>query len=178
MKKANPAHDPASPEAAPKPRRGVRRIALTQGLFATVDAADYKEISKHKWCAFRIGSKIYARGTIKGRTVLMHRWLMRPRKSYQVDHIDGNGLNNCRCNLRVCTAAQNQANRKPLGGSSRFVGVCRRGDRWEAWIKHRGKWLTLGRYDDEVEAAKARDRKAYELHGEHAYLNFPEDFRR
>ena len=170
------AQDQSGPPPIPKRKRGVRRVPLPQGLFATVDAADFKEIRKHKWSVSRIGSKCYASASINGKTVLMHRFLLRPRKGYQVDHIDGNGLNNCRCNLRVCTQAQNQANRRPKGGSSQYVGVCRRGDRWEAWIKHRGQWITLGRYATEVEAARARDRKAVEIHDRHAYLNFPEDW--
>jgi hypothetical protein len=57
------------------------------------------------------------------------------------------------------------------------VGVHRQGDKWAAGIGCHGKHHYLGIFDDEVEAAKARDRKAYELHGVHAYLNFPEDYR-
>jgi len=106
----------------------------------------------------------------------MHRLIMRPRRGYVVDHIDGNGLNNRRCNLRVCTRRQNQANRGPCGGSSQFVGVSRERDKWRAEIHYRGKHIYIGIFTDEAEAAKARDRKAYELHGEYAYLNFPEDF--
>jgi len=175
-------HPRKKPEAAtpapwpPKCKKGVCRIPLTQGLFATVDAADYKKVSEHKWSVCRQGYKVYAKARISGRIVLMHRFLLRPRRGYQVDHIDGNGLNNCRSNLRRCTPGQNQANRGPRGGSSRFVGVYRRGDRWRAGIGYRGRWYTLGTYADEVEAAKARDRKAVELHGPYAYLNFPEDW--
>jgi hypothetical protein len=177
-KKANPAKDPPSPRAAPKPKRGVRRIALSQGLFATIDAADYQELSKYKWFAAKRGNKVYAMGRKGRKYVYMHREIMRPRKGYFVDHIDGNGLNNCRSNLRVCTQRQNQANQRPRNGSSRFVGVSRHGNKWAAQITWRGECFYLGLFEDEVEAAKARDRKAYELHGEHAYLNFPEDFRR
>ncbi len=65
---------------------------------------------------------------------------------------------------------------RPLRGSSRFVGVYRHGNKWQAHITCRGKYYYLGLFDDEVAAAKARDRKAWELHGEFAYLNFPEDY--
>jgi len=157
----------------------VRRIPLGKGLFATVDAADYEKVSQYHWYATNNGGKnVYAATTLNGRTVHMHRMLMRPRKGYVVDHIDGNGLNNRRCNLRVCTQAQNMANRSPRGGSSQYVGVYRYRDKWSANVTHRGKCYYVGIFDDEVEAAKARDRKAYELHGEYAYLNFPEDFAR
>ena len=154
----------------------VRRIPLGNGLFATVDAAHYEEISKYKWYANRRNSTVYATCIKQGRVVYMHRMIMRPAKGALVDHIDGNGLNNRRCNLRVCTHQQNQANRGSRGGSSRFVGVHRHGDQWQASIRCRGEYFYLGLHDDEVEAAKARDRKAYELHGEYAYLNFPKDF--
>ena len=158
--------------------RGVRRIPLGQGLFATVDAADGKELRKHKWYAYRRGRKIYAVCQTNGKTVYMHRMILRPRKGYLVDHIDGNGLNNRRCNLRVCTPAQNRANSRPCGGASGFVGVYPKGNKWRASITYRGEFYYLGLFDDPVEAAKARDRKAYEFHGPYAYLNFPEDFRR
>jgi hypothetical protein len=156
----------------------VRRIPLGQGLFATVDAEDYEKLSKYTWYAHRRGHTVYATCCKNGRAVYMHRMIMRPRKGYVVDHIDGNGLNNRRCNLRVCTLRQNLANRGPCGGTSEFVGVHRRGDKWHASIRSRGKYFFVGLFGDEVEAAKARDRKAYELHGEFAYLNFPEDFGR
>ena len=146
--------------------------------FLLGDVAAYRTISQYKWSVSRVGKKLYACTMINGRTAAIHRFLLRPRKGYQVDHIDGNGLNNCRSNLRVCTPQQNLANRGPRGGSSRFVGVSRRAGKWEAKIMYRGKRFYLGRFDDEVEAAKARDRKAHELHGPYAYLNFPEDFRR
>jgi hypothetical protein len=158
--------------------RGVGRIAVGQGLFTTVDAADYKRLSKYKWRVGRRGRNVYAACRVKGKVVWMHRLIMRPRKGYVVDHIDGNGLNNRRCNLRVCTHQQNLANRRSWGGSSRFVGVYRKRNKWVAGITYRGEYFYLGIFEDEVEAARARDRKAYELHGPYAYLNFPEDFRR
>ena len=156
----------------------VRHIPLGNGLFAIVDAADYDRLRKYRWCATRRGRNVYAVSSENGRTVSMHRMLMKPRRGYVVDHIDGNGLNNRRCNLRVCTPAQNLANKAPRGGSSQFVGVYRYRDKWGANVTRRGKCYYVGTFDDEVEAAKARDRKAYELHGEYAYLNFPEDFGR
>jgi hypothetical protein len=156
----------------------VRRVPVGHGLFALVDAADYEEVSRHRWHTIRKGSKVYACCHQGRKLVSMHRMIMRPRTGYVVDHIDGNGLNNRRCNLRECTARQNRANTRPRGGSSRFVGVYRRRDKWVAGLQYRGKYYYLGLFKDEVEAAKARDRKAYELLGAYAYLNFPEDFPR
>ena len=166
---ASPAFDESDPT--------IRKIEVGQGLFATVDAADYPRLRKHQWYAYRRGRRIYATCKTGRRTVYMHRMIMRPRKGYVVDHIDGNGLNNRRSNLRVCTVAQNRANARPCGGVSGFVGVYPKGNKWRASITCRGEFYYLGLYDDPVAAAKARDRKAYELHGPYAYLNFPEDFR-
>jgi hypothetical protein len=154
----------------------VRRLPVGSSLFATVDAADYEKLRKYKWHVIRRGNKIYASRHTGRRYVYLHREIMRPRQGYVVDHIDGNGLNNCRSNLRVCTHRQNQANRGPRGGSSRFVGVYRHGNKWAAGIKCHGEYFYLGLFEDEVDAAKARDRKAVELHGPYAYLNFPEDW--
>jgi len=80
--------------------------------------------------------------------------------------------------LRICTQRQNQANRGPRGGTAQYIGVVHCRDKWEARIRYRGKLLCLGHYDTEIEAAKARGRKAYKPHGEFAYLNFPEDYGR
>lgn len=91
-----------------------------------------------------------------------------------VDHLDGNNLDNRRCNLRICTpfeTAQNQ--HRPRRGTSQFLGVRRAGDKWDALVGHQGRTHYVGRFDDEVEAAKARDAKKLELAGEYAGLNFP-----
>lgn len=174
------------PRAKPAPRQprstlhesdpNIRRILVGTTLFATVDVADYRKVRQHRWYAQHCGHTTYAFCRIKGRTVYMHRMLMRPRQGYVVDHLDGNGLNNCRCNLRPCKPWQNLANRGPRGGSSRFVGVTWHAGKWEAKVISRGQRFYLGRFEDEVEAAKARDRKAVELHGVYVYLNFPEDW--
>lgn len=161
----------------PEPRGKVRHIPLGHGLFATVDAADYKRLSKHKWSAVKMYNHIYAiRRGDRHRTVYMHREVTHARKGSVVDHADHNTLNNRRCNVRPCTQAQNSANAKPRGGISGYVGVHKNGKKWVAMITCRGRTYYLGLYNDPVEAAKVRDRKAYELHGPFAYLNFPEDF--
>jgi hypothetical protein len=156
----------------------VRRIPLTQGLFAVVDARDYKKLSKYKWCASRRGRNIYACAYVGRKYVTMHRFIVKPPKGMVVHHIDGNGLNNRRCNLRVCTDRQHRVSRSPRGGASRFVGVTRHKNKWQAGLGYRGGYLYLGLFDDEVEAAKVRDRKAYELHGDLAFLNFPGELKR
>ena len=104
----------------------------------------------------------------------MHRLIMNPPKGMVVDHINGNGLDNRRCNLRICTQAENSRNsRKHADGRSRFIGVHPHRDKWDAVVTRQGKTHYAGSFDDEVEAAKARDRLALELHGQFARLNFP-----
>jgi hypothetical protein len=168
----------SSPSVPDESDRTIRRILLGNNLFAVVDARDHKRLSKYKWRAYRTGRQIYAVCKYKGKLVYMHHMIIQPRKGYVVDHIDGNGLNNRRCNLRVCTYQQNQANARPRGGASGFIGVYRHKKKWQAKIVCRGKYYYGGVYDDPVEAAKARDRLARKLNGKHAWLNLPEEYRR
>jgi len=156
------------------------RIKLSDDLFVIVDPEDFEELSEHKWCASRKGGgMVYAmRRDRRGRTIYMHRQIVRAPKGSIVDHKNCRIWDNRRCNLRICTQRQNQMNKGPHGGPSGYVGVYPRDDRWEAGITSRGKHYYLGRFDDPVAAAKARDHKAYELHGRFAYLNFPEDYGR
>jgi len=160
---------PATPEG------DVKRIPLAGGLYAYVDAADYEWLNKYRW-SFCNG---YAARYAKGKPIYMHRQIMNTPEDKVVDHIDRNRLNDCRSNLRNCTMPENTRNRtKCIGSSSRFWGVsyCKRSQRYSSGIRFAGKSLWLGYYDDEVAAARAYDRKAVELFGEFARLNFPEEW--
>lgn len=172
------AEPPPDVRAAGGPSDEVRYIPLTKGKFAIVDAADYEWLSRHKWQALEVGpGRFYASRAAPGRgRVAMHREIVKAPPGMLVDHANGNPLNNRRLNLRVCTPAQNCANRRPRPGcASRYKGVAPVGNgKYGAQIGHQGKVLWLGTFADEIEAAQAYDRKAYELNGEFAYLNFPE----
>ena len=163
------------------PNDEIRYIALTQGKYAIVDAADYEWLNQWKWCAARTGNLWYAYRKHHGKTIRMHQLIMKPPKGKVVDHINGNGLDNRRANLRVCTRRENAWNHgrcKKEDASSQFIGVHRRKEHPEKCyvrVTCDGEATNLGPFDDEVEAAQARDCKARELHGEFAYLNFPED---
>jgi hypothetical protein len=156
-------------------------IPLTQGQYAMVDAEDYERVSRCKWCLSRTGHQLYAQRRCRGKTIRMHQFILNPPKGMVVDHIDGNGLNNRRCNLRICTREQNAWNhkrRKPQDASSQYIGVYRyknRPDKWYVKVQCGGDVTNLGPFDSEIEAARARDRKAIELFGEYAGLNLPEE---
>jgi hypothetical protein len=96
-----------------------------------------------------------------------------------VDHHDHNKLNNCRSNLHTCTRQENQRNVcKRAGSSSQFkgVGYSKKNHKWSAELVVDGIKIWLGYFTDEIEAARAYDRKAVELFGEFANLNFPEEW--
>jgi hypothetical protein len=160
------------PPAAPD--EGTRFIPLTQGKFAMVDTADYEWLSRYKWHAIKVAGNFYACRKEGGKTILMHRQIMQPPQRKVVDHKNNNSLDDHRHNLRICTQQQNMCNRRPHGSESGFKGVTRHRDKWSARVKHRGKQYYLGHFDDPVEAARARDRKARELAGEYAWLNCPD----
>ena len=163
------------------PNDEVRHIGLTKGRWAIVDTTDYEWLSAYRWfaCEGR-GDRCYAATSIRAKVVFMHRFIMQASEGKIVDHIDGNGLNNRRGNLRLCTRLENARNLRPRKGtSSSFAGVYqRRGvpEKWYAAVEAGDEKVYLGPFDDEIEAARARDRKARQLHGEFAYLNFPEEF--
>lgn len=167
--------------APPKPPSDdIRYIPLTQGMHAIVDAADFDWLNQHKWTLqpARCGKTHYAvRRTQEGK-IFMHRAIMQPPPGLFVDHINRNGLDNRRSNLRNCTRLQNLQNRYWNAGQSKYRGVSPVGDKWQAIVGYNNETLYLGVFDTEEEAARVRDRKAYELAGEFAYLNFPEEIER
>jgi len=157
---------------------GARAIPLNQGRYTIVDADDYEELSRYNWCAVKEGRTWYAYTlTIDCKPLPMHRVITNAPKGLVVDHKNHNGLNNRKPNLRLCTQRQNQRNRRPKrGSSSQYKGVSwhKEKKKFRAAIFYNGKNIHLGYFKDEVEAAKAYDKKAKELFGEFAYLNFPE----
>ena len=156
-----------------------KRIKLSCGKFAIVDAADYKRLSTYRWCALEKGRSWYAKTLNRNGTILsMHRFITNAPKGLFVDHINHNGLDNRRQNLRLCTHLENLRNARPRkGGSSKYKGVYweKAKKRFRAKIQHNRKSIHLGYFKNEIEAAKAYDKKAKELFGEFAYLNFPQE---
>ena len=155
--------------------QAVRRIPLTRGKFALVDAGDYYRLVKFPWAANKGGNTFYAARTHNSKKLMMHRVIMNPPSHLFVDHIDHNGLNNCKSNLRLCTPAQNRYNLISKKGNSKYKGVHwkRSRKKWAAAIQLNRKIYHIGHFTDEIAAARAYDERARELHGEFACLNFP-----
>ena len=162
----------------------VTKISLTQGLFALVDDEDAEIVNQYKWYTQRCKNLLYAvkavpTGNGKQAKLFMHTFLT----GFKItDHIDGDGLNNCRENLREATRIENGMNkRKRPGTTSPFKGVYwyKKTKRFKAQISvpsrvgGNGKRKNLGYFLNESEAAQAYDNAARELFGDFAALNFP-----
>lgn len=147
------------------------------GRFAIIDPDDYDRVSKHRWLLDRDGYAVTWIRTPQGRrNVGMHRFINGTPTGLLTDHINGLKLDNRKANLRSATNSQNQANRAPMPGSSRYKGVTRLGEeQWQAGIKVNHKRRSLGTYSSEIAAARAYDRAALKTWGAHARLNFPRD---
>ena len=158
-----------------------RRIYLGEGEWTILDQQDYYRLKNFNWYIGGNGKEFYAFRNIKngpGKTkmVSMHREIMNPPGHLLVDHRNNHGLDNRRANLRWATQSQNRQNRaKKKNTSSRFIGVCfdKQTGKWKARIRTDGKEICLGRFDDEIEAARTHDAAAKKYHGEFARLNFP-----
>ncbi len=156
---------------------GAKLIPLTKGEFAIVDAEDFEWLNRYKWHTQTGGRTYYARSRKNGKMIRMHRLITNAPKGLVVDHINHNGTDNRKLNLRLCTYAENSHNRRcGRRGSSKYKGVsrCKKKELFLACIRCDGKYYHLGRFKSEIAAAKAYDKKAVQLYGEFAYLNFPD----
>lgn len=144
----------------------------TEGKYAKVDNELFESLSKINW---HFDGR-YARAIIGGSKIRMHSYIKNPEAGQVVDHINRDELDNRLSNLRVCSHKENIRNSKPIKRTSEFKGVYfyKRLGRWSSSIVHEGNVYFIGNFDSEIEAAKAYDKKALELFGEFAYLNFPE----
>lgn len=156
--------------------------SIEVGIYtAIIDVQDLTLVSQINWhpifsraCTDR--KWVYAQGWDGNsrQNVLMHRLVTGAMKGQQVDHIDGNTLNNTRANLRICSATENRGNRRSVRSGTKFKGV-----QYEAWrrspyraiVYHQHKRYRLGCFGTAEEAARAYDAKALELFGEFAMTN-------
>lgn len=166
----------------------MKEIPLTQGKVALVDDEDFEAVAAVKWCAKRGGQTYYAERHIpcpggSRPTERMHRLVLARvlgrdlLKGEHPDHINGDGLDNQRSNLRVATRAQNMRNcrRRSANPSSQYLGVSFHKDsgKWQAQVRVPGKQIHLGIHSSELAAAQARE-AFISVHPElHARSNFP-----
>lgn len=159
---------------------------------ALVDDEDFDNVNQFKWSVVNGKYTCYARHTFnvngKASSIGMHAFILKTPKGLQVDHIDHNGLNNQRSNIRNCTKSQNAMN-QTANGTSKYIGVSLHTIRtkyirnrikgisiytytcWIATIKHKGKYIYLGSFKIEEEAAKTYNEAAIKYHGKFANLN-------
>lgn len=128
-------------------------ITLSKGYEAIVDDEDYENVAKYKW-SFSHG---YAVRTKDKKRIYLHRYITKAPKGKLVDHINGDGLNCTRANMRLCTQSQNLLNRgKQKNNTSGYKGVCwaKNERKWIAHIQMDGKRKTLGYCATKLDAAK------------------------
>ena len=145
----------------------------TKGEEYYVDDEDYERVNKYTWHIEKAGYLMACTGKKTRVPSRLHRYVLQDvPKGMTVDYIDGNKLNNCKSNLRICTQQQNGWNTRPQkNGTSKYKGV--------SWLSANKKWLVqiggnqeyLGLFTDEIEAAKAYNEAAKRRYGEYAWLN-------
>lgn len=146
----------------------IAEITLTRGKVAIIDAADVVLVQGRSWFLTGVPTHPYAatRGS-NNMPVTLHRFLMDPPPGMHVDHVNGDSLDNRRCNLRVATPQQNGANSRRKIGDVGYIGVHKhKGGKYFATVQ-----LNIGTFDTAEEAARAYDAKATELFGEFAMTN-------
>ncbi len=153
----------------------VKEIRLSQGKVAAVDDEDFEYLNQWKWwysdgCAKK---SVYMNGKRKPAGAYMHRLIMNTPPGMDTDHINGNSLDNRRCNLRVCTHAENLRNKAKTKGTSKYKGVHwhKADNKWRAQIGVDWGKLHLGNFHTEEEAALAYNEAALKHFGEFARLN-------
>lgn len=157
----------------------MKKIFLSQGKFSIVDDEDYEIVNKFKWTLNKMGKREYGYRAFKlsGKRIVvpLHRFIVDCPIGLIVDHINGNGLDNRRCNLRICTQSQNHMNQRTQTRkkTSIYKGVCwnKLIKKWASKIKINNKTINIGFFDSEKKASFAYDEKAKLLFGKFALTN-------
>ena len=141
-------------EVRSHPIQKTREIPLTKGKVALVDDGDYESLNKHKWTALKNYNTFYAKRESGGKTIYMHRVILGTQPGFETDHIDGNGLNNQKYNLRFVSVRENGQNRHQEK-TSRFPGVSKFRNKWKSQCLIGKERIYLGLFDTEEEAFAA-----------------------
>lgn len=160
----------------------MNKISLTRNMFSIVSDEWFTHLNKWKWFAMRnkTSKTFYAarhqwvHGKRTSKRIYMHRVIMNARPGEQVDHKDGNGLNNLESNMRIASHSQNSFNTGlSKSNSSGYKGVSwsKGMKKWRSRIRIQGKETIIGYFDNLIEAAKARNEATIKHHGEFAWLN-------
>jgi len=161
----------------------MKEIKLSKGYIAIVDDEDYEYLSQWKWYADVKPYTVYAARAIRKNgiktSIRMHAIILGLNKGEICDHIDHNGLNNQKANIRKCNASENAKNRRSsINSKSKYLGVFpsfRKNNPWRAQIKVNGNKISLGNYKQEINAAMAYDVAAIKYYKEYANLNILAD---
>ena len=160
----------------------MKEMVLTKGQVSIVDDEDYEFLSKWKWSAQKVETKTWikyyaVRRSHNGKPhkIYMHREITKPTEGFVVDHINGYTLDNRKLNLRICTQKENSRNQvksKSERCNSKYKGVSKIGKKWRSLLMCNYKCISLGVFENEIDAAKRYDEVAKEIFGEFAILNF------
>lgn len=155
---------------------GTTKIFLNRGYVALIDTEDWEKVKDKKWAVSPQSNTTYCRNSTRGGgTISLHRLIMNAPKDMDVDHIDHNGLNNTKSNLRICTTSENCRNRvRGKISSSKYKGVyfyCPT-KKWRSAITiAKGKRIYLGQFLSEESAAIVYNEMAKKYFGEYAIIN-------
>ena len=149
-------------------------IPLSRGMLGLIDREDFDKVKDYGWCARfdKVGKTFYATTRTHGTRLIMHRLILDAPNSFVVDHIDHNGLNNRKNNIRICTQSQNCMNKKvQLNNSSGYTGVSfhKIKNKYQATIMVDRKQIHLGTFNTALEASEVYQTAAKKLFGEFYY---------
>ena len=156
-------------------------VPLSQGLCALINKEDYNIVKDYNWCAVKSGNAFYAQANIYKngkRTVVKMHTLLKPN-DYEIDHINGCGLDNTNDNIRIVSHTQNMKNHRGKNNStSSYRGVSwhSRANKWQAQaVDKNKKKVYLGLWKNEILAGLRLDMYNKQEHGDFSYLNFNKD---